>query len=75
VPVLEQIVLLRSLTGGLLDGIPLERIAAAEAALRAAIAQMPDTLRQRCLIDGELNIADSASVAQTVARALDPFKA
>jgi F-type H+-transporting ATPase subunit alpha len=74
VPVLEQIVLLRSLTGGLLDAIPLERIAAAEAALRAAIAQMPDTLRQRCLVDGELNLADSATVAQTVARALDPFK-
>src|SRR5665213_2682250 len=61
VPVLEQVVLLQSLTGGLLDAIPLERVAAAEAALRAAIAQMPDTLRQRCLVDAQLDAADSAS--------------
>jgi F-type H+-transporting ATPase subunit alpha len=74
VPVLEQIVLLQSLTGGLLDTIPLDRIAAAEAALRAAIAQMPDTLRKSCLGDGAMDGADSAKVAQIVAGALAPFK-
>ena len=74
VPVLEQIVLLQALTGGLLDAIPLERVAAAEAALRAALAQMSDTLRQRCLADAELNEADGASVAQLVAGALAAFK-
>jgi F-type H+-transporting ATPase subunit alpha len=74
VPVLEQIVLLQALTGGLLDAIPLERVSAAEAALRAAIAQMPDTLRQRCLAAGESAAADSAAVAQIVAGALATFK-
>src|SRR5580658_8315544 len=75
VPVLEQIVLLQSLTGGLLDQIPLDKVAAAEAALRAAIAQLPDTLRQRCLADQELNAADSTAVAQIAAGALAAFKA
>ena len=74
VPVLEQIVLLQALTGGLLDAIALERVPAAEAALRAAIAQAPETLRQRCLGDGELAAADGAAVAQIVAGALAPFK-
>jgi F-type H+-transporting ATPase subunit alpha len=74
VPVLEQIVLLQSLTGGLLDAIPLERVAAAEAALRAAVAQLPDTLRQRCLVDGEPDAADRDAVARVVAGALAPFK-
>jgi F-type H+/Na+-transporting ATPase subunit alpha len=74
VPVLEQIVLLQSLTGGLLDTIPLERIAAAEAAVRAATAQMPDALRQSCLGDGKMDDADSSKVAQIIAGALAPFK-
>jgi F-type H+/Na+-transporting ATPase subunit alpha len=74
VPVLDQIVLLQSLTGGLLDAIPLERVAAAEAALRAAVGQIPKGLRQRCLVDAELTAADSAAVTQTVAAALAPFK-
>ena len=74
VPVLEQIVLLRSLTGGLLDAIPLDRVAAAEAALRAAIAQMPEALRQRFLTCADPDTADSATVAQIVAGALAPFK-
>jgi len=72
--VLEQIVLLRSLTGGLLDAIPLDRVAAAEAALRAAIAQMPEALRQRFLTCADPDTADSATVAQIVAGALAPFK-
>jgi F-type H+/Na+-transporting ATPase subunit alpha len=74
VPVLEQIVLLQSLTGGLLDAIPLERIAAAETALRAAIAQLPDALRQRCLAEGDWSAADATAVAQIAAGALAPFK-
>src|SRR6202050_3391028 len=74
VAVLEQIALMQALTGGLLDPTPLERVPAAEAALRAAIGQLPDSLRQRCLGDGELDAADSAAVAQIVAGALAPFK-
>ncbi len=74
VPVLEQIVLLQSLTGGLLDAIPIEKVAAAEVALRGAIAQMPENLRQRCLLDAEWAVADGAVVAQIVAGALAAFK-
>ncbi len=74
VAVLEQIVLLRALTGGLLDSIPLERIAAAETALRAAVGLLPENLRQGCLVDAELAAADSAAVTQTVMAALAPFK-
>jgi F-type H+-transporting ATPase subunit alpha len=74
VPVLEQIALMQALTGGLLDLIPLEQVAAAEAALRAAIGQLPDSLRHRCLAGGEWDAADSTAVAQIVAGTLAPFK-
>ena len=74
VPVLEQIVLLQALTSGVLDAIPLARIAEAETALRAAAAQMPQTLRQSCVADGEMDPADSAKVAQIVAGALGSFQ-
>ena len=39
-----------------------------------ATAQMPDTLRQRCVADAELDAAESAKVAQIVAGALASFK-
>jgi F-type H+/Na+-transporting ATPase subunit alpha len=74
VPVLEQIVLLQALTSGLLDPVPLERIAAAEAALHAASAQVPEDLRRRCLAEGKMDAADDATLAQIVARALASFK-
>jgi len=74
VPVVEQIVLLQSLTGGLLDRIPLDQVDAAQAALRAAVAQMPAQLHQCCLADPELDAANGAAVAQIVAGALAPFK-
>jgi hypothetical protein len=72
--VLEQIILLQSLTEGLLDAIPHERIPAAEAALRAAVAQLPAALRERCVAAGELAEAESATVTRIVAAALAPFK-
>ena len=74
VPVVEQIVLLQSLTEGLLDRIPLEQVVAAQAALRAAVAQMPDTLRRCCLADPQLDATNAAAVTRIVAGALAPFK-
>lgn len=74
VPVLEQIALLQALTSGLLDSIPLERVAAAEAALRAAIAQIPIALRRHYLAEDKLDAADSTNLAQIIAGALTPFK-
>jgi F-type H+/Na+-transporting ATPase subunit alpha len=74
VPVLEQIVLLQSLTGGLLDAIPLEKITAAQTALRSAIAHMPENLRQRCLADEVLAAVDAAALAKTITSALAAFR-
>jgi F-type H+-transporting ATPase subunit alpha len=74
VPVIEQIALLQALSSGLLDTIPLERVVDAEAALRAAVAKMPDNQRQRCFVDAKHFVEDSAAVAGVVAAALAPFK-
>ena len=41
VPVLDQIALLQALTSGFLDSIPLEQIAVAGQALRAAMTEIP----------------------------------
>jgi F-type H+-transporting ATPase subunit alpha len=66
VPVLEQIALLQALTGGLLDPIPLERIGAAEQALRAAA-------RKCHITSNEPTPVDSAALARAIAEALAPF--
>jgi F-type H+-transporting ATPase subunit alpha len=49
IPVLDQIVLLRALTSGLLDSIELERIGIAEQTLRAAVGALPPAIRQQAL--------------------------
>ena len=74
VPVLDQIALLQALTSGYLDTIPLEQIAAAEQALRAAVAEMPVTVRERILKIGKLDSNDSATLTQAVTTALTRFK-
>jgi F-type H+-transporting ATPase subunit alpha len=72
VSVLAQIVLLQSLTGGLLDSIAVDRIGAAENALRDAVAQLPDELHKRFLLDG-LTDADHSTLATRIAGALASF--
>jgi F-type H+/Na+-transporting ATPase subunit alpha len=74
VPVLDQMALLQALTGGLLDAIPLERIAAAEQALRAALAEMPMAVRQRFLKGGRPDANDGATLTRIVAAALAHIK-
>ncbi len=73
VPVLEQIALLQALTGGLLDTIPLERIGAAEQALRAAVGKLPPALGARYVGSTEATPGDKATLARVVAEALTPF--
>ncbi len=74
VSVLEQIALLQALTSGLLDTIPLEKIAAAEQGIRAAVAAIPVAARQRFLDGGKLNADDSTNLTRLVTTALAQFK-
>jgi len=74
VPVLEQITVLLALTAGLFDDLPLERTAEIELALRAATAQIPAELRQRCLQSLTLSDADRGAILQVAATALVAFK-
>jgi F-type H+/Na+-transporting ATPase subunit alpha len=73
-PILDQIALLHALTSGFLDAIPLEHIALAEQALRAAVTEMPVAIRERILTAGKLDAADKVALEQTVTTALARFK-
>jgi F-type H+/Na+-transporting ATPase subunit alpha len=73
VGVLEQITLLQALTGGLLDGIPLEKIEAVEKALSAAVAALPEDVRLRCIAAGKTSSRESAALTQAVATVLSDF--
>jgi F-type H+-transporting ATPase subunit alpha len=73
-PVLDQITLLQALTSGWLDAIPLELMAVAEQALRAAVTDLPSGIRKRILKVGKLAAADAAILERTVTAALARFK-
>ncbi len=75
VTVLEQIALLQALTSGLLDAIPLEHIGAAEQAVRAAVAQLPTSVRQHYITGGKPDSDDSTALMQVLTTALASFKA
>jgi F-type H+-transporting ATPase subunit alpha len=74
VPVLEQITVLLALTAGLFDDLPLELTADIERALRAATAQIPSDVRQRCLQSVKLSDADHSAILQVAKAALLAFK-
>jgi F-type H+/Na+-transporting ATPase subunit alpha len=74
VPVLEQIALLQALTSGLLDAIPLEQADAAEKALRAAVASLPEDVRRHFITAGKPSHGDRATLSRVVATALSGFK-
>ena len=71
----EQILVLAALTGGLFDGVPLEKMRDAEYALRAAAADVPADVTERFSSADTLNGADQKTLLQTVDKALAPFKA
>jgi F-type H+-transporting ATPase subunit alpha len=73
VPVLEQIALLQALTSERLDAIPLEQMDAVEKALHAAVAAIPEDIRQRCIKPGKPSPSDSATLSRTIATALSAF--
>jgi F-type H+/Na+-transporting ATPase subunit alpha len=71
--VLEQITVLLALTAGLLDNLPLERVADVERALCASIGNIAPEIRQRCLGGVQLSEPDRAVILQVARAALLPF--
>jgi F-type H+-transporting ATPase subunit alpha len=72
--VAEQIVVLVALTGGLLDGVPLDEVRDAERALRKASADLPAAVRQRFTSNDKLSAEDHNGILEIVGRALVPFR-
>jgi F-type H+/Na+-transporting ATPase subunit alpha len=71
--VLEQITVLLALTAGLLDDLPLERIADAERALCASTGNIAPEICQRCLGGVQLSELDRALILQVARAAALPF--
>jgi len=72
--VLEQIVLLQALTGGLLDTIPLGKMAAAEQALRVAASQLSSDIRRRLQSKSPLTTADTQVLTRAATEAVGELK-
>ena len=71
--VLEQITVLLALTAGLLDDLPLERVADAERALCASTGNIAAEICQRCLGGAPLSELDRALILQVARAAALPF--
>ncbi|HEY6926087.1 MAG TPA: alternate F1F0 ATPase, F1 subunit alpha [Steroidobacteraceae bacterium] len=74
VPVLEQIALLLALTAGLLEPIALERMTAAEQAIRAVVTQLPLAVRERFIKETPPRAADRDVLMKMISTALLPFR-
>ncbi len=73
-PVLAQVAIVLALTAGLFDAVPLDRMAAAEQALRIAVDQrLPHDLAERLLHADTLAAADRAAVVALARRVIEPF--
>ena len=73
VSVPEQITVLLALADGLIDKVPLERMAEAELALRAAAATVPSAISQRFTTAQQLANEDRVTILQIARRALEVF--
>ncbi|MGW8157803.1 MAG: alternate F1F0 ATPase, F1 subunit alpha [Desulfoprunum sp.] len=74
VAVPAQITVLLALTAGLLDQVPLERVAEAEQVLHRAAAQIPEDVGLRLALAGEFAAADRALIIEIARRALADFQ-
>ncbi len=72
--VAEQILILMALTGGLLDGVPLDKVRDAVQALRKAAADIPAEIRQRFSSNDKLSDEDRKAILQVVGRVIAPFQ-
>ncbi len=73
VPVIEQLTVLLALTSGLFDSIALERMTAAEAAVRRLATELPEDLRERIITGARLSQEDRTAVVEKARAALQPF--
>jgi F-type H+-transporting ATPase subunit alpha len=69
----EQIVILVALTGGLLDGVPLDKVRGAQQALRKAVADIPAEIRKRFSSNDKLSDEDRKAILQVAGKAIAPF--
>jgi F-type H+/Na+-transporting ATPase subunit alpha len=69
----EQIVLLVALTGGLLDGVPLDKVRDAEQALKKAALDVPAGIRDRFRSNEKLSDEDRQAILQVGGRAVAQF--
>ncbi|MGA7124426.1 MAG: alternate F1F0 ATPase, F1 subunit alpha [Polyangiaceae bacterium] len=74
VPVPEQIAVLLGLTTNAFDPVPLDRMAEAEHAVRAAAASIPTDVSARFATDAKLSEDDRKTIVNLVQRALAPFR-
>ena len=70
----DQITVLLGLTNELFDLVPLERMAEAEKAVRAAAAQIPDGIRKRMISGEKLSREDCNAIVDVAGAALVPFQ-
>jgi F-type H+-transporting ATPase subunit alpha len=73
VPVIEQLAVLFSLTNGLFDAVPLERMSEAETAVRRAAAELPDEMRDRIITGAKLGTEDREAAVTKARGVLRPF--
>ncbi|MFZ3141867.1 alternate F1F0 ATPase, F1 subunit alpha [Polaromonas sp.] len=74
VPVAAQIAVLMALTEKLFDSVPLDRMPAAEQAVREAAARLPDAVQARFDTAAKLSDADRAAIVQIARTALASFQ-
>ncbi len=74
VSMVEQVAVLLALTAGLFDGVPLEKVADAEGALRKAAAEFPADVVERLGSADTLGDPDRKAILDIATRALAPFQ-
>ena len=74
VSVLEQIITLLALVGGLFAGVPLDRLREAELAVRQAAGEILNDVRQRFISGEKLSDADRATILQIAQKTLAGFQ-
>ena len=70
----EQIVILVALTGGLLDSVPLDKVRAAQQALRKAVDTIPGEIRGRFSSNEKLSDDDRKSILAIVDKVIAPLR-
>jgi len=70
----EQIVILVALTGGLLDSVPLDKVRAAQQALRKAVDTIPGEIRGRFSSNEKLSDDDRKAILAIVDKVIAPLR-